>query len=89
VKLLFSSGALIFAALLVYFIYGETAFTSRGSWTRTTQTPEYIHERYQRSYFSASDAAALRKLHNQEGLALAGLVSCSVVTAVLLKKSRD
>ena len=76
-------GLALFALLLAYLAHEESTFWPRASWTRTSATPEYVHERYQRSYFAISDAQALRRLHNKEAIALIGIVTFAVAFAAL------
>jgi len=78
VKLASLFGTIFFAALLGCFFYQEGPFSARGSRIRTTATPVYVHERYQRSYFSISDAQKLRQLHYEQAIALLGTVGCAI-----------
>jgi len=80
-KALFIIGLVLFSLLFCYLAYQETSFWPRASATRTADMPEYVHERYQRSYFSIADAQKLRRLHNEEAIVLVAMVSCCVALA--------
>jgi uncharacterized membrane protein len=81
-------GFVLFALLFCYLAYRESTVWPRGSWTRTTGAPEYVHERYQRSYFSVRDAQTLRRLHTEEAIALFGIVAGVVAAAYSSRKSQ-
>ncbi|HME88127.1 MAG TPA: hypothetical protein VKE30_02825 [Chthoniobacterales bacterium] len=71
-------GLIFFCALLAYLFYHESSFWPRGSWAQTSETPEYVHERFQRSYFSGSDAKKLRRLHYQQAIVFLAVVTCAM-----------
>ena len=81
-------GLIFFALLFCYLAYQETNFWPRASASRTADTPEYVHERYQRSYFSVGDAQKLRRLHNEQALVLLAIVAGCVGLAYPRSKSR-
>jgi hypothetical protein len=56
VKTLGVIGLILFSLLFCYLAYQETRFWPRAAATRNVRTPEYVHERFQPSYFSAQDA---------------------------------
>jgi hypothetical protein len=70
----------------VYLCYRETAIWPRASPVRTAQNPEYVHERFQRSYYSARDAQALRTIHDEQAAALLAVIGCYI--AVLRARRR-
>jgi hypothetical protein len=53
-----------------YLAFDESTVWPRASAGPSAQTPEFVHERFQRSYFSLEDAAHLRLLHYEQGAAL-------------------
>lgn len=80
-----------FAASIItfgYLCYQETAIWPRGSPVRTAQTPEYVHERFQRSYFSTQDAQALRTIHDEQAVALLAVIGCYIATLRARRKER-
>jgi hypothetical protein len=86
VKALAVSGLVLFSLLFCYLAYQETGFWPRASGTRSVKTPEYVHERYQRSYFSAQDAHLLRRLHHEEAIVFIAMIACGA--AVVYAKSK-
>jgi hypothetical protein len=64
-----------FSVLFCYLAYEESTIWPRASGVRTDDKPEYVHERYQRSYFSARDAKQLRQIHFAEAFALLAIAS--------------
>lgn len=75
-------GLISFALLFCYLAYQEGTICARASPARTVNTPEYVHERYQRSYFNAQDAQKLRRLHGEQVIALFGIIGCAFGGAV-------
>lgn len=75
-----SLGCLMLSSLaFCYFEYEETDITPRASAVRTAQQPEYVHERFQKRYFSAADAQRLRQIHLSETSAFLAIVFSSVL----------
>jgi hypothetical protein len=72
------AGLVLFSLLFCYLAYEESTIWPRASGIRTDDKPEYVHERYQRSYFSARDAEQLRQIHFAEAFALLAIASCYV-----------
>ena len=72
------AGLVLFSLLFCYLAYEESTVCPRASGIRTDDKPEYVHERYQRSYFSARDAKQLREIHFEEAFTLLAVVSCYV-----------
>jgi hypothetical protein len=86
VKALAVSGLILSSLLFCYLAYQETRFGPRASAMPSVKTPEYVHERYQRSYFSAQDAHLLRRLHHEEAIVFIAMIACWA--AVLYPKSK-
>jgi hypothetical protein len=63
-------GIIVAVAAFCYFAVQETSIGRRASSIRTAETPAYVHERFQRSYFSSADAEHLRRLHHREAAAV-------------------
>jgi hypothetical protein len=87
VKTLGVIGLILFSLLFCYLAHQETKFWSRAAATRSVRTPEYVHERYQRSYFSTTDAHPLRHLHREEAIVLLGIAACWAAVAYSKRKS--
>ena len=88
-KLLAVAALLVSSLLFGRLAYEERMFWPRASWTRTIAQPEYVHERYQRSYFSGADARALRRLHAEQAFALVGIVASVVALAYTTNHRRQ
>jgi hypothetical protein len=86
VKALAMSGLILFSLLFCYLAYQETRFWPQASATRSVKTLEYVHERYQRSYFSAQGAHLLRRLHHEEAIVFIAMIACCA--AVVYPKSK-
>ena len=63
-----------------YLCYEETTIWPRGSPGRTAERPEYVHERFQRTYYSAQDAERLRRIHDEQALTFLAVIGCYVAT---------
>jgi hypothetical protein len=87
-KALCVTGLAVFSLLFCYLGYEESTVWPRASWTRSADTPEYVHERYQRSYFSLENAERMRRLHNEEAVVLLAFIACWVALARSRSKSR-
>jgi len=89
VKALALSGLILSSLVFCYLAYQETRFWPRASATRTVETPEYVHERYQRSYFSAQDAHLLRRLHHEEAIVFIAMIACWATVVYPKSKKRN
>jgi len=87
-KTLSITGLVLSSLLFCYLGYEESTVWPRGSFVRRIDKPEYVHERYQRSYFSVQDAHRLRHVHNQQAVVLVVIVLCCVALARPRGKSR-
>jgi hypothetical protein len=88
IRVIAFAGIVLFSVLLVFLISREAPLLARSSAVRTETTSEYVHERYQRSYFSASDAGELRRLHNEQAAIFIALVISVVAFAASRQRSR-
>jgi hypothetical protein len=79
-------GLILFSLLFCYLAHEEIRFLPRASATRSVKTLEYVHERYQRSYFSTTDAHLLRRLHREEATVLLGIAACWAAVAYSKRK---
>jgi hypothetical protein len=82
-------GLILFCLLFCYLAEQETRFRPRAAATRSIRTPEYVHERYQPSYFSPQDAQLLRRLHKEDVVVLLGIAACCAAVAYSKRKSRS
>jgi hypothetical protein len=89
VKTLGVIGLILFSLLFCYLAHQETRFWPRAATTRSVQTPEYVHERYQPSYFSPQGAQLVRRLHKEEAVVLLGIAARCAAVAYSKHKSRS
>ena len=82
-------GLILFSLLFCYLAHEEIRFLPRASATRSVKTLEYVHERYQRSYFSTTDAHLLRRLHREEAIVFVALIACCAAVVYSKHKSRS
>ena len=89
VKTLGVIGLILFCLLFCYLADQETRFWPRAAATRSIRAPEYVHERYQPSYFSPQDAQLLRRLHMEEAVVLLGIAACRTAVTYSKRNSRS
>lgn len=87
-KALLVTGLAVSSLLFCYLGYEESTVWPRASSIRSMDRPEYVHERYQRSYFTLEDAKRMRRLHNEQAVVFLAFVLCWVAFARSRKKYR-